>query len=314
MARCAALPALLLATAGCSLNPSLRLAETSAAAGPVELTGVPFHPQEAHHCGPASLLTVLEASGVETEYDAVVDRVYVPGLEGSLQVEMQAAARAFGRIAYPLPPEPEAVLAEVVAGRPVLVLLNLGLPSRPLWHYAVVVGFDPPRNRLLLRSGRTARSVQRAPAWLRRWDWAGRWALVLLRPGQWPASPDRERLLAALAAFEDAADPAAAARAWARAVERWPDEPIAWLGLGNARYAAGQPEPARNAWRRALALAPDRLPARLNLARSLADEEHPCEGLDALGSEPEAEHPLHAAFVELESRLRDRCRPTEPPL
>ena len=109
---------------------------------------------------------------------------------------MLAAARGLGRIAYRLAPEPAAVLEEVRSGRPVLVLLNLGVPSSPIWHYAVVVGFDPARNRIVLRSGNIARSIQKAPAWLRRWDWGGRWAVVVLRPGEWPATPRRALTLA----------------------------------------------------------------------------------------------------------------------
>ncbi len=275
---------------------------------PVELAAVPFHPQEAHHCGPASLLTLLEHSGVETGYEELVERVYVPGLEGSLQVEMLAAARGFGRIAYSLPPEPEAVLAEVAAGRPVLVLLNLGLPSAPVWHYAVVVGFDPGRNRVILRSGRQARSEQQAPAWLRRWDWAGRWAMVVLRPGEWPAAPQRERLLRALAAFEDTAGPEAAGEAWAAAVERWPDEPVAWLGVGNAAYRSADWAVAVTAYRRVLELDPERLAARLNLAQALAREERPCDALEALGDRPAGDDPLWPAFVELETSLGESCQ------
>ena len=135
--RFAAPLALLAALAACSVNPKLDLAE-AAGSEPVELVDVPFHPQEAYHCGPATLLTVLEASGVDdASYDGLVQRVFVPGLEGSLQTEMTAAAREHGRIAYLLPPEPSAVFAELAAGRPVLVLLNQGVRSLPFWHYAV---------------------------------------------------------------------------------------------------------------------------------------------------------------------------------
>lgn len=287
----------------------------------MRLAEVPFHPQEAHHCGPASLLTVLEAAGVEVSYDTVVGRVFIPGLEGSLQIEMVAAARHFGRIAYTLPPEPAAVLAEVAAGRPVLVLLNLGLPKRPFWHYAVVVGFDPARNRLLLHSGREAWSRQPARSWLRRWDWAGRWAMVLVRPGEWPATAERDRLLSALAAFEDVADPTAAGLAWRVASEHWPGEPIVWLGVGNAAHRHGDLGQAREAYRRAVQLDPEQLPARLNLAHVLAAEGAPCEALRALGPRPEAGHPLSGSFGELQTRLelacpagagRHRTRPPRP--
>jgi len=288
----------------CGINPPLKLAET---VQQVHLNEVPFYAQEAHHCGPASLLTLLEASGVTVPYDTVVERVYVPGLEGSLQAEMQAAARGFGRIAYLLPPEPSAIFAELVSGRPVLVLLNLGLPKKPVWHYAVVVGADPQRNQILLRSGRTKLSRQRAPSWLRRWTWAGGWAMVLLKPGEWPDSPDRGRLLRALADFEDSGDPVAAGRAWESAVAHWPGEPLALLGLANMAYRRGELKEAIAAYRRALALAPEHLPARLNLAISLGESGHACEGLGSLGQPPTKDHPLKETFVEAETRLQDKC-------
>jgi tetratricopeptide (TPR) repeat protein len=298
---------LLLSSSGCGLNPRLNLAETTGSRVPVELTETPFYPQEAHHCGPASLLTMLEASGVDAEYGAVVDRVYVPGLEGSLQVEMLAAAREFGRIPYVLPPAASSLLEELSAGRPVLVLLNLGLPRSPVWHYAVLVGFDPVRNQVLLHSGRTAWSRQRAPAWLRRWSWAGRWAVVLLSPGEWPTSPDRERMFRALADFEDRADPLAAGQSWAVAAEAWPEEVLPWLGIGNAAHRRGDWEAAVDAYERALDLEPEHLPARLNLALSRSAAGAPCEGLRTLGSAPPESHPLAAAFAELDARLRSEC-------
>jgi tetratricopeptide (TPR) repeat protein len=275
----------------------------------VRLEGVPFHPQQDHHCGPASLLTLLEASGVETDYASVAERVYVPGLEGSLQPEMLAAARQFDRIAYVLPPEPEAVMAEIGEGRPVLVLLNLGLPGSPVWHYAVVVGAHPERNRILLHSGTQAFTSQRASRWLRRWDWAGRWAMVLLAPGEWPGLVDRERLLESLAAFEDTGDARAAEEAWRAAVDRWPDEPLARLGAANMAYRRGDLEEARHGYERVLELAPESLPARLNLATTLEEIGHQCEGLGYLEEAPPDGHALSTTFIDLRTRLERACPP-----
>jgi tetratricopeptide (TPR) repeat protein len=227
---------------------------------------------------------------------------------------MTAAARSYGRVAYTPPGEVAAVLAEVDAGRPVLVLLNLGVPSRPTWHYALIVGFDPRRNRMLLHSGLEAASPQKARPWLRRWDWAGRWALVLLPPGEWPAAPQRDRLLDALAAFEETSTPEAAGRAWRRASEEWPDEPIAWLGVGNARFRQGDPSGAAEAFRRALALDPQDRAARLNLALALAQSGRPCEGLETLGAGPAADDALTDSFERLADRLAAECaaRPGSP--
>jgi tetratricopeptide (TPR) repeat protein len=220
---------------------------------------------------------------------------------------MSAAVRHFGRLAYPVAPEPDAVLAEVAAGRPVLVLLNLGLPSRPHWHYAVVIGWDAAANRILMRSGTDSRLARKAPGWLRQWDWAGRWALVLLRPEEWPAMPDRERMLRALADFEDAAAPAAAQRAWVNAADHWPREPAVWLGSGNSAYAQGDFTAAESAYRQALTLDATYLPARINLASTLDDSGQPCAGLAELALGAPEDHPLAAAFSALRQRLRREC-------
>ena len=54
-------------------------------------------------------------------------------------------------------------------------------------------------------------------------------------------------------------------------------------------------------------LAPEQLPARLNLAHSLSAAREPCEALAALGSPPDAEHPLRQSFADLQVRLRRDC-------
>ena len=58
-------------TAALHTNPQTR--------APVELTGVPFFPQEAYQCGPAALATVLGWSGTAVTPDALTPQVYVPG-------------------------------------------------------------------------------------------------------------------------------------------------------------------------------------------------------------------------------------------
>jgi tetratricopeptide (TPR) repeat protein len=297
----------LLALGGCALGPPLEI-ESLTGAGAVELQAVPFHPQDDYYCGPASLLSVLEYSGSEPGMDALIQRVYLPDRRGSLQVELLAAARHFGRIAYVLPPEIAAVVAELEAGRPVLVLQNLAIPERPSWHYAVLVGFDAERNRFILRSGDRPRLEEPARRWMRQWDWAGRWAVVVLKPGELPARPDRDRLLRAVADFEIRADPEAVYRAW-QAVLAWDSqEPLAWLGSGNSHYAREQWTEAIRAYRTALESDPAYLPARLNLARVLGRQGRPCEGLETLNAvTPEPGHRLRETHADLHRELREAC-------
>lgn len=235
-------------------------------AGTVELADTPFFPQDRYQCGPAALATVLTASGVAVMPDELVEQVYVPARRGSLTIEMQAAPRRYERIAYPVQPELAALIAELDAGRPVLVLHNYGLPFWPRWHYAVVIGYDAQRQRLLLRSGTEQRQQMRATHFMRAWDNADRWALVLLRPGELPAGAQPAAYLEAAGAFERAASPPAALQAFDAAVVRWPEEALAWVGRGTARYRVGAWREAAGDYSRALQIDPALAGARNNLA------------------------------------------------
>lgn len=232
----------------------------------VELDQTPFHPQLIHQCGPAALATVLGASGVEASPDSLAREVYVPGRRGSLQIEMQAAPRRYGRLAYALDPDLAAITAEIDAGRPVLVLHNYGLPFWPRWHYAVVIGYDAGDARLWLRSGTRRRQEMSARHFMRAWDNGGRWALVLLRPGELPAHPRRDRFLEAAAAFERTAAPGDARLAFDAALRAWPQDAVALVGRGTARYRAGDLAGAARDYASALEQEPMNAGARNNLA------------------------------------------------
>lgn len=238
---------------------------------PLELDATPFHPQQALDCGPAALATVLGAAGVAAQPDTLAREVFTPGLGGSLQLELVAAARARGFLPYVVAPEPDALFAELAAGRPVLVLQNLGLRSWPAWHYAVVIGADPVSEQVLLRSGVERRLVMPAGKFLRTWDRADRWGLVLLEPGTLPAQPDRGRYFEAVAGLEDTGNPAAAAAAWEAALVRWPGDTVARFGFATANYLDGKLDAARAAYAALLADQPDHAAALNNQANVLAD-------------------------------------------
>jgi len=227
-------------TAGCSVNPPLDLDRLTGGEPGPRLADVPFYPQTDYQCGPAALAGLLGAAGVTTTPAELSPQVYLPGRQGTLQVELLAATRRAGRIPWVIDGTPEALLAQLQAQRPVLVLQNLRTPHFPLWHYALVTGVDAPSNTILLNSGTERSLALAAPSFLRSWDWAGRWGMVALRPGAPPPpGADAQAWGEAVAAFEAVAGAAAARPAWVAAARRWPDSPLPWLALGNQAYAAG---------------------------------------------------------------------------
>jgi len=203
-----------------------------------ELTNTPFFPQQQYQCGPAALATALSAANIQVRPEQLTPEVYVPSRQGSLQIEMLAAARRHGALVVQIPPQLDAVMQEVAAGNVVVVMQNLGFSWVPSWHYAVVVGYDLDKELLWLRSGTYQRFEMSLSAFQRTWARSEYWAFVALPPGKLPASASADEVAKALVAYERNAAVAAKKVAYQAAVQQWPDHPVLLMGLGNAAYAA----------------------------------------------------------------------------
>ena len=234
-----------------------------------ELTSVPFYPQTIHQCGPAALATVLGASGATTTPEKLAPLVYIPGRRGSLQVEMLAAARGQGRVAYVIEPAFSTVQAELAAGTPVLVLQDLGALGIHRWHFAVVIGYDPERDVVILRSGTRRRHILRRSDFLRTWQAGGNWAAVVTPPERPPATATGSGFIRALADTERNLPRPAVEAAHAAALQRWPDDPLVLLANGNDAYTNERLVDAIRLYRELLKNDPGNTAGRNNLANAL---------------------------------------------
>jgi hypothetical protein len=99
-------------------------------------------------------------------------------LKGNLQPCMIAGPRS-GRLAYVISGT-EPLLREIAAGHPVIVLQNLGLSWIPVWHYAVAVGYDTPRDEVMLHSGLNAWQRHSMPVFQNTWSRAQNWGLLVM--------------------------------------------------------------------------------------------------------------------------------------
>lgn len=205
------------------------------------LTHVPFHAQERYQCGPAALAMMLNSQSLPHQPQDLVKRVYLPERGGTLQVELVSAAREQGLIVYPLAGEAGAIMQEVAAGNPVLVMQNLGLGWWPQWHYAVVVGYDRPARELILHTGTREAHRQPLSVFMATWERADRWAVVMLDPREIAATAQAMSWLRSASDLEQTGQPRVAYQAYDSARQQWPDQPAALFGMANSAATLNQP-------------------------------------------------------------------------
>ena len=253
-----------------------------------ELTQTPFYPQQQYQCGPAALATVLNYHAVGVTPQELVPLVYLPERQGSLQIEIIAAARHHGMLTYQLRPDMAGLLTEVASGHPVLVMQNLSFGWLPMWHYAVVVGYDLANEELVLRSGTTRRWITSLAAFERTWARANYWALVILPPDQIPATAEPLRYLNAAIELEQTNQREAAYQAYQAAAGRWADWSQIWLALGNATYQRQEYYESTEAFLNATRIQPTNVTGWNNLAYALQE----------LGCPQQASRAIDCAFAQ----------------
>jgi len=249
---------------------------------PIELVTTPYFLQRDFHCGPAALAAALGASGVPVEPADLAPYLYVPGRRGSFQAELTALPRRYERLAVPIDGSLDALIKQLSHGRPVLVLQNLALESLPRWHYAVVVGYLPDQDQLVLRSGDEPRLLVPRNRFLATWARAGRWGIVVVSPDASPEGLGAPAYLKAAAALESVGRHVAALTAFESALGVWPTDATAGLGRANNLYRLNRLPEAESAYREVLAAAPGHPVALHNLTLLLVEAGHPRAALEAL--------------------------------
>jgi tetratricopeptide (TPR) repeat protein len=267
-----------LALGGCATpqTDALRAPAGSPAAAPVQglprqarLPDVPFHPQEDYQCGPAALAMALGAVGRARTPESLTAEVYLPARQGTLQAEMLALPRREGLLSIPMPATIAALLRAVADGYAVVVFQNLGLSIMPVWHYAVIVGYDLDADRIYLHSGPEKAMPMGIETFERTWGRGGYWAMVVTTPQRIPAAATQRDALRAAVSLERV-DRAAALAAYRALHARAPDDRLTAFALGNAQLADGQAQQAVQTYRALLDHHPDFADGWNNLAEALA--------------------------------------------
>ncbi len=230
---------------------------------------VPFYQQQQYHCGPSTLAMAMNFYGKKLKPQDLVKDVFTPGRKGSFQAEMKAAVRKHGMIAYELTPELVYLLAEVSVGHPVIILQNKSVKYYPVWHYAIVIGYDLDKKLIYLHSGLNKNYAVSMSVFEFTWKRSNRWAMAVLPTDILPNDRNLIHALQAAVDLEEVGQIEAANQTYQTITKRWPESLVAIMGVANTYLTLGNPEMATSFYLKARALNPGRADIYNNLAYSL---------------------------------------------
>ncbi len=216
---------------------------------------VPFVSPRSELCASTSIDMVSSYWKSQTPYVPLLslseldERTLIPAKGGTLQIELIAAARADGMLVYPLEPTFDALICELSEHHPVIVLVNRSFSWYPLWHYAPITGYDAKEQTILMHFGDTPNEAVPIGTFAVLWERSGNWGVVLLPPGQLPATATAKKFLHAAYDFEKIGMTNEAITAYETALTRWPDDIPILFALGNAYYNLHQISKAEEVYR-----------------------------------------------------------------
>lgn len=241
------LSGLLLVLAGCQTPPQTRqlLTQPPDIAKQHLIAQVPFFPQQQFFCGPTTLSEVAGFYGLNKSPTTIAPSTFIPGREGTLQIEMVAATRQLGLVAYAQRSSMQQLLSLVAEDIPVIVLQNNSIGWYPQWHYAVVIGYDLKAGEVILHTGVTANYRLNFSTFERTWQRGNYWMLAMLPSHKTSAQLDPFLYTKACQDLLNTQQTSTGIAALQTATKQWPDYWLPYFLLGNHYYATQPSEAAR---------------------------------------------------------------------
>jgi tetratricopeptide (TPR) repeat protein len=144
----------------------------------------------------------------------------------------------------------------------------------------VVTGYDLSEGFITLHSGKKEPEYLPFRLFENVWKRSKRWGLLVLKPGDLPATVEERPYLSAVLGLEKARRWHGAVAAYKAALGRWPGSLSALMGLGNSFYALRDLSRAEQSFREAGRLHPTAGPAFNNLAQVLWEQGREKEALE----------------------------------
>jgi tetratricopeptide (TPR) repeat protein len=244
---------------------------------------VPFYENTSDQCGPATLAGLLGYWGKPADLADLKSEIYVPGLGGSLPMDLRPALEKRGMTAVVASANFDVIKEELRQSRPVIAYMNFGTKRRPIGHFLIVVGYDENRRGLYVHSGSAKDKFSSYRRFDRGWKDTDRWLLIAkpddgaalsISPTSWTGaviepvmSADDHLRLGVL--YEGQNLPHLAELQYRRALAKNARFDPALIAIGNLAFHAGDYRQAAKHYRRVLKIQPDHGAANNNLAMVL---------------------------------------------
>ncbi len=262
---------LLLLLGGCQTPPQTQqlLITPPNIARQHQIAKVPFFPQQQFFCGPTTLSEVAGFYGLNNSPNTIAPSTFIPGREGTLQIEMVAATRQLGLVAYAERSSMQQLLSLVAENIPVIVLQNNSIGWLPQWHYAVVIGYDLKSAEVILHTGVTANYRLNFSTFERTWQRGNYWMLAMLPSDKTSAQLDPFVYTKACQDLLNTQQTNTGLAALQTATKQWPDYWLPYFLLGN-HFFANEPLTAAHWFAKGLPFAQQQVPYLNNYAMLLS--------------------------------------------
>ncbi|MFP4314829.1 MAG: C39 family peptidase [Desulfovibrionales bacterium] len=159
--------------AGCAAKPATQ--DSSWPRDRAEISGIPLFPQEAYQCGPAALATVLVHFGDVVTPEEIAGEVFSSHRRGSLSLDLVLYARTRGFSAQWFKGEIADLTESVLAGEPLIVMVDNGVLGVSTFHFLVLTGYGP--EGVVVHDGGPEKSVIPWSRFIRSWERTDSWTL-----------------------------------------------------------------------------------------------------------------------------------------
>jgi len=247
--------------AGTAAPPPVAHRPSSTAHSPSPIA-VPFIAQKPNYCGPAALAMLASYYGHDVSQDDIASAIYLPDIGGTLTSELTDYARRFNLWVRQYHGSTDDLRQKLDAGVPLIVLGRFG--EQP--HYFVVLGWDDFRQVVTVHSDTRPRYEMRVEDFLRHWDRADRWTLLVCPPEKatWRLTPEEQNDLGLF--FERAGLLESATQHYVAATQSRPRNSYFRMNLGNALLKQRRLREAADTFSRAIELDSQNADAMNNLA------------------------------------------------